>query len=123
MASPPNFRPENESWPTNHRVQTYLYSENPSVGNIIFRSVVATSDHSSRELQMVTNENHEIQLDEFDIENYLPAFLFLLLDNLEECFSHQATVTSHIEAQFVVVNKTVHLLRSIAESNEKDQIE
>ena len=72
---------------------------------------------------MATDETHEIQLDEFDIENDLPAFLFLVLDKLEECFSRQATITSHIQAQFVVVDKTVHLLRSIAESNEEDRLE
>ena len=33
------------------------FNENPSVSNII---VVATSDHSSRELQMATDETHEI---------------------------------------------------------------
>ena len=101
------------------------FSENPSVSNIIFSSdsVVATSDHSSRELQMATDETHEIQLNEFSIENDLAAFLFLMLDKLEECLSRLATITSHIQAQFVVVDKTVHLLRSIAESNEKDRLE
>ena len=98
------------------------FSENPSVSNIIFSSdsVVATSDHSSR----ATDDTHEIQLDEFAIENDLriPAFLFLMLDKLEE-FSRQATITSHIQAQFVVVDKTVHLLISIAESNEEDRLE
>ena len=52
---------------------------------------MASSDHSSRELQMATDETHEIQLDEFDIENDLPAFLFLMLDKLEKCFSRQAS--------------------------------
>ena len=49
------------------------FSENPLVSNTIFSSdsVVATSDHSSRELQMATDETHEIQLDEFSIENDL----------------------------------------------------
>ena len=74
------------------------FSENPSVSNITFSSdsMVATSDHSSR----VTDETHEIQLDEFAIESNLriPAFLFLMLDKLEECFSRQATITSHIQA-------------------------
>ena len=97
------------------------FSENPSVSNVIFSSVVATSDHSFRELQMATDETHKIQLDH--IENDLPAFLFLVLDKLEKCFSRQATVTSHIQAQFVVVDKTVHLLRSIPESNEEDRLE
>ena len=97
------------------------FSENPSVSNIIFSSdsVVATSDHSSR----ATDETHEIQLDKFSVENDLAAFLFLMLDKLEECFSRQATITSHIQAQFVVVDKTVHLLRFIAESNEEDRLD
>ena len=72
---------------------------------------------------MATNETHEIQLDEFVIENDLPAFQFLMLDKLEKCFSRQATITSHIQAQFVLVDKTVRLLRSIAESNEEDRLE
>ena len=42
---------------------------------------------------MATNdETHEIQLDKFVIENYLPAFLFLVLQKLEKCFGHQATM-------------------------------
>ena len=35
----------------------------------------------------------------------------------------QATITSHIQAQFVIVDKTVDLLRSMAESNEEDRLE
>ena len=58
-------------------------------------------------------------LHEFVIENDLLAFLFLVLDKLEKCFGRQATDASHIQAQFVVVDKTVHLLRSIAEKNEE----
>ena len=69
--------------------------------------MVASSDHSSGELQVATNGTHEIQLDEFVIENNLPAFLFLVLDKLEKCFGCQATDASYIQAQFVVVDKTV----------------
>ncbi|CAB4021454.1 hypothetical protein AWC38_SpisGene3841 [Paramuricea clavata] len=64
-----------------------------------------------------------VQLDEFDIEAGLPAFLFLVLDKLEECFDNPTTYTRHIQAQYVVVDKTVNLLRSIAESNEEDRLE
>jgi hypothetical protein len=63
-----------------------------------------------------------VQLDEFDIETGLPAFLFLVLDKLDECFDNPTTDTSHIQAQYVVVEKTVNLL-SIAESNEEDRLE
>ena len=80
------------------------FNENASVSNIIYSSVVESSDHSSRESQMETDEIHEIHLDEFVIENDLPAFLFLVLD---KCFVCQATDASHIQAQFVVVDKTV----------------
>ena len=62
------------------------FGENPSVSNIIYSSVVASSDHSYRELQMATDETHQIQLDEFGTENDLPAFLFLMLDKLENMF-------------------------------------
>jgi hypothetical protein len=80
---------------------------------------------SFRELQMATELQEEtlVQLDEFDIETGLAAFLFLVLDKLEECFDNPTTDTSHIQAQYVVVDKTVNLLRSIAESNEEDQLE
>ena len=44
-------------------------------------------------------------------------------DKLEKCFGFQATDTSHIQAQFRVVDKTDHLLRSIAGSNEEDRLE
>ena len=33
---------------------------------------------------MAIDESYEIQLDEFDTENDLPAFLFLMLDKLEK---------------------------------------
>ena len=68
----------------------------------------------------------QTQLDEFHVENYLPAFLLLVLDKLEECFGHHTTDTSHIQSQYVVLDKTVHLfilLRSIAESHEEDRLE
>ena len=80
---------------------------------------------SDEELQMATelDEHSETQLDEFDIENDLPAFLFLVLDKLEECFGHHTTDTNHIQSQYVVLDKTVNLLRSIAESYEEDRLE
>ena len=60
--------------------------------------------YNSRELEKETDETHEIQLHEFVIENDLPAFPFLVLDKLEECFSRQETDSSHTQAQFVVVD-------------------
>ena len=67
---------------------------------------------------MATDETHEIQLDEFVIENDLPAFLFLVLDKLEKCFSRQATMKSHIQVIYSVCS-----CGSIAESNEEDRLE
>ena len=52
----------------------------------------------------------------------LMSFPLKMIYKLEECLSRQATITSHTQAQFVVVDKTVHLLRSIAESNEEDRL-
>ena len=68
---------------------------------------------------METDETHEIYFHEFVIENDLPAFLFLVLEKLEKCFGLQATDESHTQTQFVLVDKTVHFLISIAESNEE----
>ncbi len=72
---------------------------------------------------MATELDETQPVNEFDIENGLPAFLFLVLDKLEECFGDPTMDTSHIHAQYVVVDRTVNLLRSIAESSEKDRLE
>jgi hypothetical protein len=50
--------------------------------------------------------------DDIDVENDLPAFLFLVLDNLEEFFSNISVDINHIQAQYLIVDRTVNLLRA-----------
>ena len=61
---------------------------------------------------------------EFDIEIDLPDFLFSVLDRTDDFISKSETNINDLQAQFLVLNRTVSLLRSIAlTANEEDQEE
>ena len=60
---------------------------------------------------------------QFDVEKDLPEFLFKVLDRTGECINAD---TGQLQAQLVVVDQTVNLLRSITETcdiSEEDRLE
>lgn len=60
---------------------------------------------------------------EFDVEKDLPEFLSSVLDRAEECISRNETDIKDLQVQFVVIDRTVSLLSSIAFNIEQDRIE
>ena len=61
---------------------------------------------------------------EFDIEKDLPDFLFSVLDRNDDFMSKSETNINDLQAQFLVLDRTVSRLRSIAlTANEEDQEE
>ena len=61
---------------------------------------------------------------EFDVEKDLPEFLSSVLDRTEQCIHNCETDISDVQAQSVVLDRTVSLLSSIALTDiEQDRIE
>ena len=60
---------------------------------------------------------------EFDVEKDLPEFLSSVLDRTEKYISSNETNIKDLQEQFVVLDRTVSLLSSIAFQNEQDRIE
>ena len=61
---------------------------------------------------------------EFDVEKDLPEFLSSVLDRTEQCIHNSETDISDLQAQSVVLDRTVSLLSSIALTDiEQDRIE
>ena len=60
---------------------------------------------------------------EFDVEKDLPEFLSSVLDRTEEDISSNEKNIKDLQVQFVVLDRTVSLLSSIAFQNEQDRIE
>ena len=61
---------------------------------------------------------------EFDVEKDLPEFLSSVLDRTEQCIHYSETDISDVQAQSVVLDRTVSLLSSIALTDiEQDRIE
>ena len=60
---------------------------------------------------------------EFDVEKDLPEFLSSVLDRTEKYISSNETNIKDLQEQFVVLDRTVSLLSSIAFQNEEDRIE
>ena len=60
---------------------------------------------------------------EFDVEKDLPEFLSSVLDRTEKYISSIETNFKDLQEQFVVLDRTVSLLSSIAFQNEEDRIE
>ena len=61
---------------------------------------------------------------EFDVEKDLPEFLSSVLDRTEECIHNSETGINDLQAQSVVLDRTISLLSSIALSDiEQDRIE
>jgi len=60
---------------------------------------------------------------EFDAEKDLPKFLSSVLDRTEEYISSNETNIKDLQVQFVVLDRTVSLLRSIAFDIEQDRME
>jgi len=60
---------------------------------------------------------------EFDAEMDLPEFLSSVLDRTEEYISSNETNIKDLQVQFVVPDRTVSLLRSIAFDIEQDRME
>ena len=61
---------------------------------------------------------------EFDVEKDLPEFLSSVLDRKEQCIHNSETDISDVQAQSVVLDRTVSLLSSIALTDiEQDRIE
>ena len=61
---------------------------------------------------------------EFDVEKDLPEFLSSVLDRTEQCIHNSETDISDVQAQSVVLDRTVSLLSSIALTDiEQDRIE
>ena len=54
----------------------------------------------------------------FDVEKYLPEFLSSVLDRTEECIHNSETCINDLQAQSVVLDRTISLLSSI----EQDRI-
>ena len=59
---------------------------------------------------------------EFDIEKDLPEFLPSLLDRTEECIHNSETDINDLQAQSVVLDRTISLFSSVA-LTEQDRIE
>ena len=51
---------------------------------------------------------------EFDVEKDLPEFLSSVLDRTEECIHNSETDINDLQAQSVVLDRTISLLSSIA---------
>ena len=61
---------------------------------------------------------------EFDVEKDLPAFLSSVLDRTEECIHDSETDINDLQAQSVVLDRTISLLSPIASTDiEQDRIE
>ena len=60
---------------------------------------------------------------EFDAEKDLPKFLTSVLDRTEEYISSNETNIKDLQVQFVVLDRTVSFLRSIAFDIEQDRME
>ena len=60
---------------------------------------------------------------EFDVDKDLPEFLSSELDRTEEYISSNETNIKDLQTQFVVLDRTVSLLSSIASDIEQDRIE
>ena len=60
---------------------------------------------------------------EFDVEKDLPEFLSSVLDRTEEHISSNETNIKDLQVYFVVLDRTVSLLGSIAFDIEQDRIE
>ena len=60
---------------------------------------------------------------EFDVEKDLPEFLSSVLDRTEEHISSNETNIKGLQVYFVVLDRTVSLLGSIAFDIEQDRIE
>ena len=60
---------------------------------------------------------------EFDVEKDSPEFLSSLLDRAEECIHNSETYINDLQAQSVVLDRTISLLSSIALTDiEQDRI-
>lgn len=60
---------------------------------------------------------------EFDLEKDLPEFMLSVLERAEKYISSNERNIKNLQVQFVVLDKTLSLLSSIAFQNEQDQIE
>ena len=61
---------------------------------------------------------------EFDVEKDLPEFLSSVLDRTEECIHNSETDINDLQAQSVVLDRTISLLSSVALTDiEQDRIE
>ena len=59
---------------------------------------------------------------EFDVEKDLPEFLSSVLDRTEECIHNSETDISDLQAQSVVLDRTISLLRSMIALTDIEQV-